>query len=76
MNLKVRIQLDQPTEYPICVWFDADGAVWSSCQDGEKDRLFYERTYKLDSGNYLIWVSTRDGQSVKRPVTVLESDRP
>ena len=71
-KVKVRFKLETPTEYPICVWFDADGAQWKSCRDGDRDRLFYERTYSLDAGKYEIWIETRDGLSEKVPVVILE----
>ncbi len=76
-RVNVRFKLPQPTEYRICVNFNADGIVWDSCWDGEPDRLFYERKYILDAGNYEIWISTRElGNSERRTITVLERGAP
>jgi len=72
----VKLKLAEPTEVDICIHFNADGAQWDSCFDGRLDQLNYEKKYKLDAGNYQIWASTKDAQSIKRPVTVLESDHP
>ena len=73
--MKVRFRLPEPTQRTICVGFEVDGIGWGSCFDGNPDQLNYERSYKLDAGNYQIWVQTEDGgQSVKRPVMVLESE--
>ena len=71
-KVTLKFRLDQPTEYPICVWFDADGIQWKSCRDGNKDQLSYERTYTLDAGTYHIWIEADGIRSTKATVVIQE----
>jgi hypothetical protein len=80
LPVKVRISLQEPA-HKVCVFFSVDSSEpWYSCFDGDPDTYNYERTYKLESGNYQIWVGTQTGSdksySSKYNVKVLEPGAP